>query len=174
MERITRYARQSYSLMAIILVALVFLLPARAHALASLCNTTTGECVEFDGVCNGGGSTIWIVCFTLGPIAFTQDSDYILSRNGQAWLVQGAKKSAFASDELQASMARMNARYPKRSSDSPGIKREADQAWNVFLRSIFSARDHGTVSPNRLLALRKETGLSIRELREGKRSPSPD
>ncbi|CAN5879013.1 hypothetical protein BH11GEM1_BH11GEM1_32890 [soil metagenome] len=132
-----------------------------------LCDTTTGKCVVFDGACNGGGSTIWIVCFTLGPIAFTKDTDHILSKGGQAWLIQGSKQTAFASDELQSSMARLNARYPNARSANPRAKREGDRVWEAFFRSMFSKGDTGTVSGDRLLAIQKETGLAIREARKG-------
>jgi hypothetical protein len=158
---------------AIALFASGFLTPSPANALAMLCNTTTGECIVFDGACNGGGSTIWIVCFTLGPIAFTPASDHILARDGQAWLVQGAEQTVIASDALHASMTRMRARYPEREAEEPGTRREADQAWDEFLRSIFGRSDRGAVSASRLLTLERETGLRIVEARRpGRLSPS--
>lgn len=172
MQRITRSIRKLYVPIAIALFASAFLAPKTANALAMLCNTTTGECIVFEGACNGGGSTIWIVCFTLGPMAFTQDSDHILARNGQAWLVQGAQQTAIASNDLRASMTRMSARYPQGRDGDPRTQREADHAWDEFLPSIFGKSGRGTVSASRLLTLKNETGLRIVEAREtGRASP---
>lgn len=147
---------------AIAVGASAFLFPSNANALAALCNTTTGDCIYFDGPCNGGGSTIWIVCFTLGPVAFSQATDHILTRNGQVWLVQGKKQSPVASDELQASITRINAPFARRTSDA-GVREEAERASKALQRVLFDKPDKGTVSATRLMALKRETGLDIRE-----------
>lgn len=99
------------------------------------------------------------LCFTLGPLMFNPQTDYVLSENGQAWLVQGKKKTQFASDNLESFIKSMSRKYEKANRDNPDIKKEMENAWREFDKK----RDNGLVSQTRLLAFQKEMGLEIRK-----------
>ena len=80
----------------------------------------------FDGACKGTQGPY--VCFSLGPIALNPETDYISSQNGQAWLMQGQKKTPFASDEVQSSMLLINSKYPFGQITNQMDKKEAERA----------------------------------------------
>jgi hypothetical protein len=164
MVHIKRYLRTSCIPIALMLSALALLTPKNAQALAMVCGTNPVVCVVFDGACKGTQGCCY-VCFSLGPIALNLETDYISLQNGQAWLMQGQKKTPFASDEVQSSMLRINAKYPFGQSTNQRDKQEAERAWDEFFRSTLNKNVTGRVSADRLLQIKKETGLTTREVR---------
>ena len=114
-------------------------------------NSSCNECAN-SSCCSGD------LCFTLGPLMFKPQTDYVLSENGQAWLVQGTKKTQFASDNLDSFIKSMSRKYEKANRDNPDIKKEMENAWREFDKNP----DNGIVSPTRLSAFQKEMGLEIR------------
>ena len=165
MVRIKRYLRTSCIPIALMLSALALFTPKNAQALAMVCSTSNPVvCVVIDAACKGTQGCCY-VCFSLGPIAFNPETDYISSQNGQAWLMQGQKKTPFASDEVQSSMLLINSKYPFGQITNQMDKKEAERAWDEFFRSTLNKNDTGRVSANRLLQIKKETGLTTREVR---------
>jgi len=118
-----------------------------------VCTNSSCNEVANSSCCSGD------LCFTLGPLMFTPQTDYVLSENGQAFLVQGKKKTQFASDNLESFIKTMSRKYEKAKRDDPGINKEIENAWKEFDKK----RDNGLVSPARLSAFLKEMGLEIRK-----------
>jgi|GEM_PF-6411419 len=98
-------------------------------------------------------------CFTMGAQMFRPSTDYVLTEKGRAWLVQGTKRTPFASDSMSASFKRMVAKYPEAKSDDPKIKKEREAAWAAF----FKTPDNGATSPDVLSRFSREMGLSVRQ-----------
>lgn len=153
---------KSVNIVAAVGVALALLIPVEAVAAAMWC--WGGTCRTFpDASCNEADRTLTkvagAICFTLGPEMFRPGTDYVvLAENGRAWLVQGTKRTPFASDRMSTSLKQMYARYPEERSDDPGVKAEIEAAW----ASLFGQRDSGIVSADVLSRFTREMGLSLR------------
>lgn len=147
----------SGSLFAALSFTLAALIPIGASAACKVCWLGPDYCTTFpENSCNEyhGSSP----CFTLGAQMFRPSSDHILTDKGRAWLVQGPKKTPFASDGMTASFKRLNTQYAASKSTDPRIKKESETAYSA----LFGGPDNGTVSPGVLLYFSKEMGLSVR------------
>lgn len=135
-------------------VAFGLLLPAQAHAACMV--RVAGVWYELDGGCGTypGGMGL---CFSLGPISFKPQTDYISFSSGKAWVVQGAKRTPFGSDAMHASFRSLQSKYGGRQDLSPQRRAEADAAFAALASSA-----SGRVSLDTVERFAKATGLQIR------------
>ncbi len=148
--------------LATICLAASLLVPAQADA-ACLARIF-GKWFELDGSCSSYPAAGSQLCFTLGPLSFTQ-TDYILSTGGRAWVVEGPKRTPFLGDAMTASYVNLQSRYPDRQDPDPRHRSEADAAWAAFAKSVRP----GPVSQDTLKRFARATGL---EIRQGETSPT--
>jgi hypothetical protein len=90
---------------------------------------------------------------------FSQNNDYVLTRNGRAWLVQGKKRTPFGSARMSSEFKRLTAEYPDANSNDPKIKNERKVKW----AALFKKSNSGAVSPNVVSSFSKEMRLSVRQ-----------
>ena len=136
-------------------VAFGLLLPAQAKAACMV--MITGVWYELDGGCGTYPGASTTLCFSLGPISFKPQTDYISFSNGKAWVVQGSKRTPFGSDAMHASFRSLQSQYGGRQDLSPQRRAEADAAFAALASSA-----SGRVSLDTVERFAKATGLQIR------------
>lgn len=138
------------------------LISVDAYAACMVC--WLGTCYTFpENSCNEYTGTS--PCFTLGAEMFKPNTDHVLAEKGQAWLVQGQKKTPFASDSMGASFTRLQARYPASTKGDPKSSKEREAAW----AALVAKPDGGVISPGVLAKFSKEMGLGLRQAETGPR-----
>lgn len=144
------------NIIALLLFAFIGLSATNSYAIR-IC-FSDGSCYESNGSCSDvhPGTNGYPTCSDAVSM-FHPASDYILSRNGQAWVVTENEKIPVCSDKLDNLFKEISSKYPVGKILGEKELLEIQAEYDNF----FKKSDDGKVSNNRLQALSRETGLRI-------------